>query len=170
VAGDWHASADTVALVNGVMSGLIAAAGCLVGGWLFDLMNRRTGYILSGWLLAACAVAMALAPRVPLTFMIFVSVYAFFSGWTYAAFTALALETIGAGAAATKYNLLACLANIPITYMTVVDGATRMRFGPAAMLYVEAAVAVVATLLFGVVLASTQRHAGIAAMPVTEAR
>jgi hypothetical protein len=32
VADDWHASADTVALVTGAVSGVVSAAGCLAGG------------------------------------------------------------------------------------------------------------------------------------------
>jgi MFS family permease len=162
VAGDWHASADTVALVNGLMSGLFSAAGCLVSGYLFDIMNRKAGYLLSGVLLAACAVGMALSPRDPTTFVIFVSLYAFFAGWAFAAFTAVALETIGTGAAATKYNVLACLSNIPITYMTLVDGAARTHFGPAGMLYAEASIAMVASLLFGLVAAGTRRSPSVA--------
>ncbi|HEX4051902.1 MAG TPA: MFS transporter [Steroidobacteraceae bacterium] len=157
IAGDWHADADTVALVNGLLSGLITAGGCLVGGYLFDLMNRKAGYVLSGLTLAACALAMGLAPRNPMTFMIFVSLYGFFTGWVYGAFTALALETIGTGAAATKYNMLACLSNIPITYMTLVDGAARTHFGPAAMLFTEAGIAVLASLVFGSVALATRR-------------
>jgi MFS family permease len=161
VAGDWHASADTVALVNGLLSGLFAAAGCLMSGYLFDLMDRKAGYVLSGALLAACAVAMALAPRNATTFVIFVSLYAFFSGWAFAAFSAVALETIGTGAAATKYNVLACLSNIPITYMTLVDGAARARFGPAGMLYTEATVTVAAAAVFGLVAAITRRGTAV---------
>ena len=41
VAGDWHAGADTVALVNGALSGVVSVAGCLVAGWLCDRMDRR---------------------------------------------------------------------------------------------------------------------------------
>lgn len=144
VAGDWRASADVVALVNGLLSGVFAAVGCLVSGYLFDRMNRKAGYVLSGLLLAACAVAMALAPRSATTF------------------------EIGAGAAATKYNVLACLSNIPITYMTLVDGAARDRFGPAGMLYTEAAITVVAALLFGSVAVATRRGA-TAALRANEA-
>jgi MFS family permease len=162
IAGDWHANADTVALVNGLLSGLITAGGCLVGGYLFDLMNRKAGYVLAGGTLAACAVAMGLAPRTPTTFVIFVSLYGFFAGWAYAAFTALTLETIGTGAAATKYNVLACLSNIPITYMTLVDGATRTHFGPAAMLFIEAAIAVLASIFFGSVALATRRKPALA--------
>jgi len=161
VAGDWHANADTVALANGLLSGLITAAGCMVGGYLFDVMNRKVGYVLSGMTLAACAVAMGLAPRTPTSFVIFVSLYGFFAGWAFAAFTALALETIGTGAAATKYNVLACLSNIPITYMTLVDGATRMHFGTAAMLYIEAAIAVLAAVFFASVALAMRRRPAI---------
>src|SRR6185437_4508099 len=147
-----------------LLSGLVMAGGCLVGGYLFDLMNRKAGYLLSGWTLAACAVAMGLAPRTPTSFVIFVSLYGFFAGWAYAAFTALALETIGTGAAATKYNVLACLSNIPLTYMTLVDGATRTHFGPAAMLFIEAGIAVLASLLFGSVAVATRRRPAVTAL------
>ncbi len=41
IAGEWHASANTVAFVTGAMSGLISALGCLLGGWLCDRMDRR---------------------------------------------------------------------------------------------------------------------------------
>lgn len=162
IAGDWHATADTVAVVNGLLSGLIMAVGCLVGGYLFDLMDRKVGYVLSGCMLAVVAVAMGLAPRNPATFMIFVSLYGFFGGWAYAAFTALTLETIGTGAAATKYNMLACISNIPLTYMTLVDGVTRTHFGPAAMLYIEAAITVAASLFFGSVAVATRRRPALA--------
>ncbi len=157
VASDWRASADVVALMNGVLGGAIMMAGCLVGGYLCDLINRKWAYILAGLALATCATAMAIAPRTPLTFEIFVSLYSFVSGCVYAAFTALALEAIGKDAAVTKYNLLACLSNIPITYMTLVDGSASTHYGPAAMLYVEAAVTLLAALLFGLIAGSTRR-------------
>jgi MFS transporter, PAT family, beta-lactamase induction signal transducer AmpG len=47
-ADDWHASADTVALVNGVLGGIASAVGCLAGGHLCDRMNRKTAYGLTG--------------------------------------------------------------------------------------------------------------------------
>lgn len=48
VADDWHAAVETVELVNGVLSGLIAAAGCLIGGHICDRMDRRTAYLVFG--------------------------------------------------------------------------------------------------------------------------
>jgi PAT family beta-lactamase induction signal transducer AmpG len=159
VADDWHASAQTVALVTGVLSGVVAAAGCLVGGYACDRMNRKAAYALYGVLMAAGAVAMALAPCSESMYVAFTLLYAFISGLTYAGFSAVALEAIGRGAAATKYNLFASLSNIPIGYMTWVDGWAAARWGVGGMLYIEALVGVLALLVFVAVaaLSSTPR-------------
>lgn len=148
LASDWHAGADIVALVTGLLSGIVSMAGCLLGGFLTDLVNRKLSYALAGAAMALCAIAMALAPRTPMSFIVYTSLYSLLSGWAWAAFSGATLEAIGQGAAATKYNVLACLSNIPITYMTLVDGAARMRWGPAGMLFTEALIALLAVLIF----------------------
>jgi MFS transporter, PAT family, beta-lactamase induction signal transducer AmpG len=158
LAGDWHASADTVALVTGVLSGIVMAAGCLVGGYVCDRMDRKAAYGLFGVLMAGCAVAMALAPRSESMYIGFTLIYAFMNGLAYAGFSAIALEAIGLGAAATKYNLFASLSNIPIGYMTAVDGWAATRWGPGGMLYAEAAIAVLALLFFVVVASLSARQ------------
>jgi MFS family permease len=148
LAGDWHATADTVALVNGLLGGLASALGCLVGGWGSDRIDRKTSYVIYGLLQAACAVAMALAPRTESMFILFTLAYAFISGLTYAAFSALVLEAIGLGAAATKYNVMASLANTPIALMTLVDGRAQTEFGTSGMLHVEALCGVAGVIVF----------------------
>ena len=148
VAGDWHASAETVALVTGALGGIASAGGCLIGGYACDHMDRKAAYALYGMLMAACAVAMALAPRSESMYVGFTLLYAFISGLTYAGFSAVALEAIGLGAAATKYNLFASLSNIPIGYMTAVDGWAAARWGAGGMLYIEAVVGTLALLVF----------------------
>jgi MFS family permease len=148
LAVEWQATANTVAFVNGAMGGVISALGCMVGGYFCDRMDRKLAYCLYGLLLAAVAVGMALAPRTELAFIVATSVYAFVVGLTYAGFSGLVLEAIGRGAAATKYSLLASLANMPIALMTFVNGWSHERWGSAAMLYGEAAAGVAAVLLF----------------------
>jgi MFS transporter, PAT family, beta-lactamase induction signal transducer AmpG len=148
VADDWHATADTVALVTGVLGGIVSAAGCLVGGYLCDRMNRKTAYALYGLLQAVCAIAMAIAPRTEPMYIVFTTIYAFISGLTYAGFSAVVLEAIGLGAAATKYNLFASLSNMPIAYMTLVAGWAHTRWGAGGMLVTEAAICSLAILLF----------------------
>ena len=148
VAKDWSASAETVALVTGVGGGIASAIGCFMGGWVCDRMERKNAYALFGFLLALCAVGMAMAPRTELIYIVFTTVYAWISGLSYAGFTAIVLETIGQGAAATKYNVFASLSNMPIAYMIVVDGWAHGRFGAGGMLYVEAAIGVLAIGVF----------------------
>ncbi|HVV65511.1 MAG TPA: MFS transporter [Rhizomicrobium sp.] len=157
VASDWHASADAVALVNGALGGVISMVGCIAGGVLCDRMDRKLAYCLFGLALAFAAVLMALAPRTQSMFVVFTCAYAFVMGLCYAAFGAVVLETIGAGAAATKYNLLAGISNAPIAYQTIIDGWGHDRWGASGLLYVEALCGAAAVALFIIVAAATRR-------------
>jgi len=148
IADDWRASANTVALVTGALGGIASAIGCFIGGYLCDRMDRKTAYLVFGLAQALCAVAMAIAPRTEPMYIAFVMLYWVMTGFTYAAFSAVVLEAIGQGAAATKYNVFASLSNMPIAYMTLVDGWARTRWGTAAMLHVEALIGIAAIVLF----------------------
>ena len=165
IAGDWHATADTVAMINGALSGLVAAAGCIVGGYACDRMDRKAAYGLYGVLMALCAAAMAFAPRTPGMYVGFVMAYAFITGLTYAGFSAVVLEAIGHGAAATKYSLFASLSNMPIAYMTVAEGWAHTRGGGSAMLYCEAAIGLAGLLVF-VGLAALSKRAATTPAPL----
>jgi MFS family permease len=148
IAGEWAASSNTVALISGVLGGVISAVGCVVGGWLCDRMDRKRAYVLFGLLQAGSGIAMALFPRTQFMFIVWVSVYTFTSGLCYAAFSAFVLEVIGQGAAATKYNALASLSNVPIYYMTDIDGWAHDRWNSTRMFILESGLAVVSAVLF----------------------
>ena len=148
VADDWRASADTVALVNGALGGLVAMFGCLAGGRLSDFVDRRTSYLLYGLLQAASAVAMAAMPKTPTSFVLFTVIYTFLNGFVYAAYAAVVLDAIGNKSPATNFNLLASVSNVPIAYMTLIEGQAQSRWGSSGMLYTEAALAVTASLCF----------------------
>jgi len=143
VAGDWRASADLVALVNGVLGGVVSMAGCLLGGYAADRMDRKTINCLFGLLLAAVAIVMALAPRTPAMFVLFTLAYNAVSGLCYAAWGGVVLESIGRGAAATKYNILAGFSNIPIAYQTLIDGWGQTHGGSNGMLAADAAAGII---------------------------
>lgn len=138
VAPDWKASPDRVALVTGILNGVISAVGCVAGGWIADRVGRWWSYFGSGAALAVVAIVMATIARTPQTFAAGVLAYAFFVGMGYAAFSAVVLFAIGRGAASTKYATLSSLGNIPVVYMTALNGWVHDRFGTAWMLVVEA--------------------------------
>ena len=148
VATEWRASDNTVALVTGVLGGLVSAVGCLAAGWLCDRMDRKQAYIWFGMFQAVSAVTMALMPRTQPMYILWTLVYTFGSGLTYAGFSAFVLEAIGKGAAATKYNALASLSNVPIYYMTELDGWAHDKWNSKDMFFMEAGLAVVGATLF----------------------
>ncbi len=52
VAPDWKAPPDQVALVSGVLNGVLSAIGCVIGGWVADRVGRWWAYFGSGILIA----------------------------------------------------------------------------------------------------------------------
>jgi PAT family beta-lactamase induction signal transducer AmpG len=165
VADDWHASADAVALANGALNGLVSIAGCLIGGWLCDLMDRKTAYCLFGLVLAAATVAMALSPRTQSMFVGFLLLYALLTGFCYAAFAGVVFETIGKGAAGTKSNLLSGISNVPLIYTEYLDGKAHDHWGASGLLYTDAAFGAAGVALFIGVALMTWRLGSTAPAP-----
>jgi MFS transporter, PAT family, beta-lactamase induction signal transducer AmpG len=159
VADDWHASAGTVALVTGTLSGVVSIFACVVGGYLCDRFDRKFAYATFGVLQSLCAGAMAIAPRTEAVYVCFTMIYAFVTGLTYAGFSAVTLDAIGLGAAATKYSVFISLSNVPIVYMTALEGWAHAQWGANGLLYTEAALGIASVLVFGAVTVLLSRRA-----------
>ena len=153
---DWSASGDEVALVGGLLSGLVSIPGCIIGGYIADKIDRKRAYSLFGIGLSLVAIAMALAPKTPMTFLIFACLYNGAVGFCYGAYSAVTLEAIGKGAAGTKFNLISSISNAPILLVTLVDGWAETRFGATGMLYVEAAMGVAGVVVYSLVALATR--------------
>jgi MFS family permease len=147
IAPDWGAGPNTVALVTGLLSGLTSAVGCVVGGWLADRVGRWWTYFATGALLALAAAIIAVSPRTAGVYATGVLFYAFSAGLAYAAFSALLLQVIGRGAASAKYAILSSLGNLPVVYMTALNGWLHDRSGVGVMLEIEALLGVFAVVL-----------------------
>ena len=138
VAPDWHAGPQMVALVTGVLNGIVCALGCLLGGWIADRFGRWWSYFGFGAALAFAAIIISISPWTSTAYAIGVLVYAFFVGAGYAAFSALVVHAIGRGVASTKYAICQSLGNIPVAYMTAFNGWVHDRYGGGWMLNGEA--------------------------------
>jgi len=68
------------------------------------------------------------------------------------------LEAIGQGAAATKYNVFASLSNMPIMYMTVIEGWVQTRWNVGGMLFAEAALAAAGMVVFVAAVALSRKR------------
>ena len=160
VAGVWGAGANEVALTQGLLSGLVTAAGCFAGGWLCHRMQPRMAYIVVGVLLAGVDLAMVAAPTTVSVYIGGSLVYGFGVGIAYAAYTAVVLDSIGAGSAATKFSVMASLANFPIWWLGLLLGWVSDLRGPAAMLETEAALTVLGAVVFALALVWARPSAG----------
>jgi MFS family permease len=156
---EWGVAKNLVGPLNGTVGGFAAMLGSLAGGKLSDAIEKKRAYALSGVALAVTAFAMALMPKDTATYVIWVFGYQFAIGLCYATFTGFVLDIIGKGAAATKYNLLASLANIPITMMGRWDGRVSETYGHSTMLWFDGAMGVAgAVVLMIVVLVALPRR------------
>lgn len=137
VGKDWQVTADTVALVTGILSGAISAMGCVFGGWVADKLGRWWAFFGSGSLMAIVTLVMGISAFTPLTYVIGILLYAFMFGFANAAFSAIVLHAIGKGLASTKYALLSSISNIAPVYMTTFDGWLHDKYNIKTMLFGE---------------------------------
>jgi PAT family beta-lactamase induction signal transducer AmpG len=156
---DWGASDDWVAILNGLISGFGAIFGSLAGGWLSSVIDKRRAYAVSGVILALFTFGMALSPQNIYFFTGGVVAYNFALGMCYATFTAFVLDIIGHTGGATKYNLFASLANMPIYTMALVDGWVATKHGRTMMLWIDGLAGVVgAVVLMAIVFVLRKRR------------
>lgn len=140
-APDYHAPDSVVIFVNGWASGLVTAAGAVVGGWACDRMSRRLAYLGAGGLTALCGLAMRIAPMTPATYTVGVLVYLFIAGLCYAAFSAFIFEIVGGAAgkaASTQYTLFTAAGNAAIGYVGKIDTHYHKVFGVPGVLAADA--------------------------------
>ena len=78
-------------------------------------------------------------------------VYRWGLGICYATFTALVLDAIVNGAAATTYTIYASLSNFPLWWLGLALGGVADVHGPATMLVAEALIALAGVTVFAVV-------------------
>jgi len=132
--------------LTGLGGAILSSAGSLLGGTIADRIRRPLAYILFGCLSAASAIGMALSPVADGTFIAGASVYLLITGLCYAGYYALVLETIGGkkDAAGTQYALFNGLGNLPVAYMTALDGVGYAHWGPRGLTAVDGIVGLAA--------------------------
>ncbi len=140
VGQDYSASGNQVLMVTGIAGGLLSAGGSFLGGIMADRMNRMVAYALGGVLTAAFGAYLALGPATPFTYSAGYLAYAVAAGFSYYVYTALVLDVIGRqrAAAAAAYSTLNSSGNVPIAYMTWLDGAGYKRWGVRGLMGMDA--------------------------------
>jgi PAT family beta-lactamase induction signal transducer AmpG len=154
VGHDFAASAAFVGGVGGL--GVLAGgiAGCLCFRLIAHLLPTRLLYLAIAAVGAVFTLSVLLCARSPTTFAIALIGENVFQALAITATVAIAFETIGRGnpLAATTYCLLISAANIPITYMLLVDGWGYGYRGVTGSFVADAGCALLSALLLTVLL------------------
>jgi MFS transporter, PAT family, beta-lactamase induction signal transducer AmpG len=147
---DFGISEKWVTAVNGTGVAIACSLGCIAGVWFCGRFPRSKVYILTGFCGVVAAWGIKLAPHTLGWYAAGVLAYNFSQGVSYTAFSAFCYEIVGPAnrLAGTQMSLLAAAANLPISYMTAIEGQVHTRVGLNAMLATDA----VSTLIVGTTL------------------
>ena len=156
---DFNTPERWVTAINGTGVAIVCSLGCLVGIWFCTRFLRRNVYILTGFFGAAAALALIITPHTLAWYAAGVLAYNFFQGINYTAFSSFCYEIVGPAnpLAGTQMALLAAAANLPISYMTAIEGHVHTRLGLGGMLAVDA----VSTVIVGTTLLLVLRRVGL---------
>ncbi len=162
---DYQASSTEVLWVSGMAGGMLNATGSFLGGIVANRMNRMAAYSLTGMVAAAAAAYLALAPATPFTYAAGYAVYAIAAGFGWAVYTSLVLDVVGdkQQPTAAPWAILNAAGNIPIAYMTWLDGVGYKHWGVRGLMGVDAAANLSAALMLLIVAALAIRRQSPAA-------
>jgi len=131
IAKSYGVNGDSVAWVNGLLGGLLTAAGSLAGTAIPARISAPVIYLCVGIVNAATIAILWLGPMTPATYYVGVLLYLFTVGTAYGLFTAVVLEFLGDSgkSGSGRYSIINSMGNIPVLYMIVVDGWGAGRWG-----------------------------------------
>jgi PAT family beta-lactamase induction signal transducer AmpG len=135
LAADYHVSGEQVAWINGLGGALLMAAGAFAASLLPARMSAPIAYLSTGLLNALVLAVMWLGPATPAVYLAGTVMFLFTIGVGYAFFTAVVLEFLGGSgkSGSGRYSIINSLGNIPVAYMTYLDGRSYALWGARAM-------------------------------------
>jgi MFS family permease len=135
LARDYHVTGHQVAWVNGVAGALLTSAGALAASLIPIRIRAPIAFTLAGLANAATLAIFALGPLRPAVYFTGTVLFLFTIGAGYALFTGVALEFLGGSgkSGSSRYAIINSIGNLPVAYMTYLDGRGYALWGPRAM-------------------------------------
>jgi hypothetical protein len=140
LARDYGVTGRQVAWINGVGGALLTSAGALAASLIPVRIRAPIALILSGLANAATLAVLALGPMRPAIYFVGTVLYLLTIGACYAAFTGVSLEFLGGSgkSGSARYAIINSLGNVPVVYMTWLDGRGYALWGPRGMAATDA--------------------------------
>lgn len=167
LARDYHVTGHQVAWINGVAGALLTSAGALAASLIPIRVRAPIAFLLAGLVNAATLAIFALGPLRPAVYFTGTVLFPFTIGAGYALFTGVALEFLGGSgkSGSSRYAIINSIGNLPVAYMTYLDGRGYALWGPRAMPAVDAILtaAVCSILLAHFIVSRRRRQSKLAA-------
>jgi MFS family permease len=161
LARDYGVSAAQVAWINGLGGALLTSAGALSALLVPVRVRSSIAYLLVGLANAATLALLSVGPQRPAIYFLSTALFLFTVGAGYALFTAVCLEFLGSSgkSGSSRYAIINSLGNVPVAYMSWLDGRGYALRGPRGMPGIDAlASAVVILILLGHFVFSKRRR------------
>jgi predicted MFS family arabinose efflux permease len=144
LARDYGVNGSAVAWINGVAGALLTTMGALAASLIPVRIRASVAYLLAGLANAVSLAVLAIGPQRPSVYYAATVLFLFTIGVCYALFTGVSLEFLGSSgkSGSTRYAIINSLGNLPVAYMSWVDGRGYAHWGPRGM---PAADAVIST-------------------------
>lgn len=171
VARQYGVDGDHVAWVNGLLGGVMMAAGSAAMSLVRTRMRVPLLYMIVALVNCGCTAVLWIGPPSPATYYTGVLSYLFTVGACYAMFTAVVLEFLGDSgkSGSGRYSIINSLGNIPVLYMLQVDGWGADRWGGRGLAAAEAVVGGIGALvLLAYFLMRAPAHTHVARVPQLE--
>ena len=142
IAQDYHVSGQQMAWMNGLAGALLTASGSLAATLIPARIRASVAYLSVCLLNEALLLILWLGPLSPSTYFIGATLYLFTIGACYALFTAVVLEFLGQSgrSGCGRYSIINSLGNVPVVYMTALDGRGGKLWGPRGLAATDAVI------------------------------
>ncbi|MGH9562139.1 MAG: MFS transporter, partial [Terracidiphilus sp.] len=146
LARDYGVNGAQVAWINGLGGALLTTAGALLASLIPIRVPARIAFMVAGLVNTGTLALLSLGPQRPAVYFASTVLYLFTIGAGYALFTGVALEFLGGSgkSGSTRYAIINSLGNIPVVYMTWLDGRGYAHWGPRGMPAIDALVSATA--------------------------
>jgi PAT family beta-lactamase induction signal transducer AmpG len=162
LARDYGVSGSGVAWINGVAGALLTTLGALAVSLIPVRVRASVAFLIAGLANAASLAILAIGPLQPMVYYTSTVLFLFTIGACYALFTGVSLEFLGSSgkSGSSRYAIINSLGNLPVAYMSWLDGRGYAHWGPRGMPAADAVLSTVgATLLLAHFLISRRKSA-----------
>jgi len=132
IARDYGVTGQQVAWINGLGGAFLTTAGALTVTLIPIRIRAPIAFLLAGLANAAALAVLALGPLRPAIYFTGTVLNLFTIGAGYALFTGVVLEFLGGSgkSGSSRYAIINSLGNLPVAYMSWLDGRGAAHWGP----------------------------------------